>query len=95
MRKPRQNSPQMPPHVRLGGKDLDVFIKQDMFYKGLENISTNAEHSNRIVECLLSEAAAKKNRAPKARKMAKKRKIVESEDELTIQDDEMEDDTSA
>ena len=99
MRKPRQNSPQMPTHRLLGGKDLDVFIKLvielDVFYKGLENISTNAEHSNRIVEFLLSEAAAKKNRAPKARKMAKKRKIVESEDELTIQDDEMKDDTSA
>ena len=47
------------------------------------------------MESLLSEAAAKKNRAPKARKMAKKRAIVESEEELTIQDDEMEDDTSA
>ena len=66
-----------------------------MFNKGLENISTNAEHSNRIMECPLSEAAAKKNRAPKGRKMARKRKIVESEDELTIQDDEMEDDISA
>ena len=89
----------MPTHVLLGGKDLDVFIKLvielDVFYKGLENISTNAEHSNRIVECLLSEAVAKKNRAPKARKMAKKRKIVESKDELTIQDGEMEDDRSA
>ena len=99
MRKPRQNSPQMTTHVLLGGKDLDVFIKLvielNVFYKGLENISTNAEHSSRIVECLLSEEAGKKNRASKARKMAKKRKIVESEDELTIQDDEMEDDTSA
>ena len=91
-KKPRQNTTQVPTHVILGGKDLEVFakliIELEMFYKSLENISTNVEHSNRIVESLLAEATAAKNRIPKARKIAKKRKIVESEeDEFVITED--------
>ena len=57
-RKPRQNSPQAPTHILLGGKDLEIFIRLvielDIFYRGMENISTNVEHSDRIVEALLT-----------------------------------------
>ena len=70
-RKPRQNSPQLPTHQLLGEKDLEIFIKLivelDIFYRGMENISTNAEHSNRIVKALLVEAIANKTRYKRPR----------------------------
>ena len=61
----------------------------EAFDEGIENISTNADHSNRIVDALLSEAQVRKARtSTKLRKISKKRKIVESEDEIAIQDDD-------
>ena len=61
----------------------------EAFYEGIENISTNVDHSNRIVDALLSEAQVRKARTPtKVRKISKKRNIVVSEDEIAIQDDD-------
>ena len=63
-KKPRQNTTQVPTHVILGGKDLEVFVKLivelDVFYKSLGNISSNVDHSNRIVESLLQKPRRRK-----------------------------------
>ena len=54
---------------------IRLVAELDAFYEGVENISTNADHSNRIVDALLSEAQAKKARtSTKVRKLSKKKK---------------------
>ena len=98
-KKPRQQSNQPPTHVLIGGKDMEILIRLvselEAFYEGIENISTNADHSNRIVDALLSEAQMRKARtSTKVHKISKKRKIVESEDEIAIQDDDADGDIS-
>ena len=98
-KKPRQQSNQPPTHVLIGGKDMEILIRLvselETFYEGVENISTNANHSNRIVEALLSESQVRKARtSSKVRKISKKRKIVESEDDIATQDDDVDDDIS-
>ena len=52
-KKPRQQSNQLEILIRL-------VAELEAFYEGIENISTNADHSNRIVDALLSEAQARK-----------------------------------
>ena len=68
VKKPRPNSPNNPTHFMIGGKDMEVFSnfvhEIRVYYEGLENTSTNLEHTNRIVESYIAESIERKRRAP-------------------------------
>ena len=94
-KKPSQTSAHTPTYFIIGGRDLDLFCKfiteLAAYYERLENASTNMEHSARIIQAYLLDAADRKRRSvasKKSKQPPNKKKAVDIVAKLVVDDDE-------